>query len=74
MMSDEFTIHLDDNMDFLSLEQFLSLGKKCSHCDKKAKWLAHPESPAYCDEHFPYWEEKIKEISCIDNNSENKIK
>lgn len=33
-------------------------GQKCSHCDKKAKWLPVEENmgPSYCDEHYPYWE------------------
>jgi hypothetical protein len=45
-------------MTFLTIDQFLCLGKKCSHCEKKATWIADPKSTAYCDEHFPYYEEK----------------
>jgi hypothetical protein len=43
-------------MTFLTLDQFKCLGKKCSHCDQIAKWVSHPESPCYCDEHYPYRE------------------
>lgn len=39
---------------FLTVEQFGAIGKKCSHCDKKADWVASKDSPSYCDEHFPY--------------------
>ena len=51
-------------MTWLTLEQFLSLGKKCSHCDKKAKWIANEKSPAYCDQHFPYIDMDSSLISC----------
>lgn len=56
---------------FLTLDQFLSIGKKCSHCDKKATWLDSLETPAYCDEHFPYYKEiefvKIENVSNLSN-------
>lgn len=48
-------------MTFLTLDQIGSLGKKCSHCDKYATWIYSNMMPAYCDEHFPYWEFKKKE-------------
>jgi len=44
-------------MGWLTLDQFGALGKQCSQCDRPAQWLAHKDSPAYCDEHFPYREE-----------------
>jgi hypothetical protein len=50
-------------MVFLTIDQFLALGKKCSHCDKKATWIVCKESPAYCDDHFPYWDIKKSRIS-----------
>lgn len=53
-------------MMFLTPAQFFQLGRKCSHCDKTAKWLDKYEEnrPAYCDEHFPYW----KELSNLSND------
>ena len=54
---------------FLKIDQFLSIGKKCSHCDKKATWLDSLETPAYCDEHFPYYDE-IEFVS-IENLAED---
>lgn len=38
----------------MTIDQFLSIGKKCSMCDQKATWLASMDAPAYCDRHFPY--------------------
>jgi hypothetical protein len=39
-----------------TVNQLLALGKNCSHCEKIARWVASLESPAYCDDHFPYWD------------------
>lgn len=36
-------------------EQLMCFGRNCSRCDKKAVWLADPEWPVYCDDHFPYY-------------------
>jgi hypothetical protein len=46
--------------EFLSIDQLLTLGVKCSHCDRIAKWIASEDVPAYCDEHFPYKEDHLK--------------
>ena len=45
-------------MTYLTGNQLLALvkGMKCSHCDKKAQWICSEDLPAYCDEHYPYWE------------------
>lgn len=45
-------------MTFLTPSQFFQLGRKCSHCEKNAKWLDkfNEKNPAYCDDHYPYWE------------------
>jgi len=53
-------------MTFLTYAQLIQLGRKCSHCDKKAKWLDkyNEKNPAYCDEHYPFKEEDedLKEL------------
>ncbi len=59
----------DLGMTFLTIPQFFQLGKKCSMCQEKAKWLdKFDESrPAYCDKHFPgriYEYEIHKETKC----------
>jgi hypothetical protein len=54
-------------MVWMTIDQFLAIGMKCSHCEKKATWLAHTESPAYCDEHFPYWDINRSVISVDDD-------
>ena len=48
---------------FFTTGQFMAYleGQKCSHCDKRATWLPHERGIAYCDEHFPYKEEKENE-------------
>lgn len=52
---------------YLSLDQFMAYIKKekCSHCDKKPMGFSGPDSPAYCDDHFPYHEEKNEKKSCL---------
>lgn len=50
----------------MTIDQLLSLGKKCSHCEKKATWLAAMDMPAYCDDHFPYIDIINSKIS-VDN-------
>lgn len=52
---------------FMTLAQFLAIleKQKCSQCDKKATWLPHTKGTGYCDDHFPYHEEKLKEIEDI---------
>lgn len=49
-------------MTWMTLEQFKAWAQhpKCSHCDKKATWMAHIESPKYCDDHYPYAQENEK--------------
>ena len=49
---------------FFTKDQFMAFleGQKCSHCDKRAKWLPHDKGIAYCDEHYPYYEEKNNEL------------
>lgn len=39
----------------VTLAQLIQLGKKCSLCEEKAKWLDKYDenAPAYCDKHFP---------------------
>ena len=53
-------------MTWFTIDQYLQLGTKCSHCNKNAKWLGPKDSPAYCDEHFPYWDCQKSQIS-VDN-------
>ena len=47
---------------WLTLEQFKAWleGRKCSHCENKAKWFPSYQGIAYCDEHYPYFPEKIE--------------
>lgn len=42
-------------MTFLTPSQLSQLGRSCSLCDARAKWLdkLDENSPAYCDKHFP---------------------
>lgn len=55
-------------MTWLTLEQFFALDKKCSRCDRQAKWVASLDSPAYCEEHFPYFDIEKSKISGIDDH------
>lgn len=51
---------------FMTPRQFMAIleGRKCSHCDKKARWIHEDGAPpSYCDEHFPYLEEKRREAA-----------
>ena len=50
-------------MSILTIDQLAAIGKKCSYCDKPATWIAHRDSPSYCDDHFPYWEFKENDKS-----------
>jgi hypothetical protein len=44
-------------MPWLTLEQFSKIGSNCCKCDKIAEWLPKiKDAPAYCDEHYPYWD------------------
>lgn len=42
-------------MTFLTPSQFFQLGRKCSMCEEKAKFIdkCDEKMPAYCDKHFP---------------------
>lgn len=59
-------------MVWFTIEEFLQwMGEdckliKCSHCDKNASWWADKDSPAYCDEHFPYRDIRKTQISVDD--------
>lgn len=51
---------------WMTPKQFQAImeGRKCSHCDNKAKWIHEDgKPPSYCDEHFPYHEEKKREVN-----------
>lgn len=51
---------------FMTPQQFFAImeKRKCSHCEKKATWIRDDGStPSYCDEHFPYMEEKRREAA-----------
>ena len=45
---------------FISPDQFVAYleGQKCIRCNQRAVWLPHDKGIGYCDEHFPYHEEK----------------
>jgi hypothetical protein len=42
-------------MTFITIAQFLQLGRKCILCNANAQWLDKfdENAPAYCDHHFP---------------------
>ncbi len=42
-------------MTFLTQAQLSQLGRKCSLCNDKSKWLDKfdEHAPSYCDRHFP---------------------
>ncbi len=48
---------------WFSKHQFMAFleGQKCCYCDNRAKWLPHDKGNGYCDDHFPYYEEKLNE-------------
>lgn len=48
---------------WFTLDQFIAYmdEQKCHRCDKKATWLPMDKGIGYCDEHFPYHQEKLKE-------------
>ncbi len=47
---------------FFTTDQFMAFleGQKCSHCDKRARWLPMEKGIGYCDEHYPYKESDAK--------------
>lgn len=51
-------------MPFLTCDQLIAIleGQRCLRCKEKATWLPHDKGIGYCDEHFPYKQEKIEEM------------
>lgn len=48
-------------------------GQKCSHCEKKAKWLPKYERGiSYCDDHWPYKEEYLNKDIIMNDKVEHK--
>ncbi len=45
---------------YFTMDQFKAYlnDQKCNHCDKKATWLPFNGGIAFCDEHYPYKDEK----------------
>jgi hypothetical protein len=49
----------------VTIPQLKQLGKNCTKCAKKAQWLDKfdENAPAYCDDHFPYWDDVTNEMN-----------